>query len=112
MKILSTAGTGVQVSQGFSLRDGSVSLMTISDAGVLRVGLLRKDKLLEKAQRIFEFGFAVGNDRVEIATITDSFKVRLKIGKQPGGTVATVHTGHDGAITRLADFDLNGAPAL
>lgn len=37
-----------------------------------------KDKLLEKAQRIFEFGFAVGNGRVEIATITDSFKVRLK----------------------------------
>ncbi|MDE7227222.1 MAG: hypothetical protein K2N31_02755 [Treponemataceae bacterium] len=54
--------------------------MTISDAGVLRVGLLRRDKLLEKARRIFEFGFAVGNSRVEIATITDSFKVRLKNG--------------------------------
>ena len=44
------------------------------------MGLLRRDRLLEKARRIFEFGFAVGNSRVEIATITDSFKLHLKNG--------------------------------
>lgn len=126
--------TDVQMSQGFSLRNGSVSIMTISSAGILRVGVPHKDRLLEKAERIFEFRFAVENSRVEIATITKSFKVRLKNGsykvrvqlwlERAGTDICYVsflenspgnlprYIRHDSAITRLENFDLNGTPAL
>jgi len=68
------------IEQGFSIRKESLSIMTISNAGLLDVNIMNEDKIIEGANRIVEFEFKVKRHGVEIATATDSLPVKVEKG--------------------------------
>lgn len=123
------------VQQGFVIRENSISVMTISTEGILCIDILSDDRIIDKAQRIIEFDFTVVNDVVEIATITDSFRIKIKNGqykirvqlfsesdgkdicfisflKKQENEILPKYIKFDSEIKRVSDFDLYGEPAL
>ena len=127
--------TEIQVQQGFSMRKESISIKTLSSAGILKISILKDDSLIDSAIRVFEFEFEVTDALLEIATITDAiqlkikngiYKIRIQLLKGGEGIdlcyisflektkkdILPRYLKHDDEISRVNDFCLYSKPAL
>ena len=68
------------VAQGFSISEGSISVMTINSDGILKVSISTDSSILDNARRIIEFEYQVKDENISIATINSEMKIHIKKG--------------------------------
>lgn len=68
------------IAQGFSIRDDSISIMTLNNDGILKIDILNDNSIKDEAKRIIEFGYKVKDDFLTIATINMEMKIQLEKG--------------------------------
>ncbi|WP_407398900.1 competence protein ComJ [Treponema sp.] len=70
----------VNVAQGFSIREDSISVMTLNNDGILKISVSTDSKIIDDANRIIEFEYQVKDENVSVATISNEMKIQIKKG--------------------------------